>query len=403
MRQRHRDQHRARARPQARKRWSAGCRKVALAQTGYGHFFIEHNRGHHVRVATPEDPASSRARRELLGVPAADRARAACARLAPGGRAARARTAAAPGRCSNDVLNAWAMTVVLFAALVAVFGSACCRSCCSRRSSASRCSRSSTTSSTTACCARSARTAATSAPPRALAGTRTTSPRTCCSTTCSATPTTTPTRCAATRRCATSTRRRSCRPGYAAMIVLACIPPLWRRVMDPRVIAHYGGDVTRANIQPRRRAADARAATARRGVSAASRCPGCGYVYDEAAGAPARGLPAGHAVVRGPRRLACPDCGVREKVDFEPVGRRWRRGEPEDRGPEPVSRAARGAAARHAARRRRRRCCATALGRGDDGRGRPRRRREPADALQRVRLAARVRRRPTCCARPTAS
>ena len=34
--------------------------KVALAQSGYGHFFIEHNRGHHVRVATPEDPASSR-------------------------------------------------------------------------------------------------------------------------------------------------------------------------------------------------------------------------------------------------------------------------------------------------------------------------------------------------------
>ena len=33
---------------------------MALAQTGYGHFFIEHNRGHHVRVATPEDPASSR-------------------------------------------------------------------------------------------------------------------------------------------------------------------------------------------------------------------------------------------------------------------------------------------------------------------------------------------------------
>ncbi len=34
--------------------------RVALAQSGYGHFFIEHNRGHHVRVATPEDPASSR-------------------------------------------------------------------------------------------------------------------------------------------------------------------------------------------------------------------------------------------------------------------------------------------------------------------------------------------------------
>jgi hypothetical protein len=34
--------------------------KIALAPTGYGHFFVEHNRGHHVRVATPEDPASSR-------------------------------------------------------------------------------------------------------------------------------------------------------------------------------------------------------------------------------------------------------------------------------------------------------------------------------------------------------
>ena len=32
--------------------------KVALAQSAYGHFFIEHNRGHHGRVATPEDPAS---------------------------------------------------------------------------------------------------------------------------------------------------------------------------------------------------------------------------------------------------------------------------------------------------------------------------------------------------------
>ena len=42
---------------QACERWLS---KVALAQTGYGHFFIEHNRGHHVRVATPEDPASSR-------------------------------------------------------------------------------------------------------------------------------------------------------------------------------------------------------------------------------------------------------------------------------------------------------------------------------------------------------
>ncbi len=34
--------------------------KLALALTGYGHFNIEHNRGHHRDVATPVDPASSR-------------------------------------------------------------------------------------------------------------------------------------------------------------------------------------------------------------------------------------------------------------------------------------------------------------------------------------------------------
>lgn len=38
-------------------RWLA---KIVLAPTGYGHFFIEHNRGHHRDVATPADPASSR-------------------------------------------------------------------------------------------------------------------------------------------------------------------------------------------------------------------------------------------------------------------------------------------------------------------------------------------------------
>jgi alkane 1-monooxygenase len=34
--------------------------KIALAPTLYGHFFVEHNWGHHKRVSTPEDPASSR-------------------------------------------------------------------------------------------------------------------------------------------------------------------------------------------------------------------------------------------------------------------------------------------------------------------------------------------------------
>jgi alkane 1-monooxygenase len=34
--------------------------KICLAVPAYGHFCVEHNRGHHVLVATPEDPASSR-------------------------------------------------------------------------------------------------------------------------------------------------------------------------------------------------------------------------------------------------------------------------------------------------------------------------------------------------------
>ncbi|MCW2766204.1 MAG: alkane 1-monooxygenase, partial [Nocardioides sp.] len=42
---------------ESHERWLS---KIALMQSFYGHFYIEHNRGHHVRVATPEDPASSR-------------------------------------------------------------------------------------------------------------------------------------------------------------------------------------------------------------------------------------------------------------------------------------------------------------------------------------------------------
>ena len=38
-------------------RWLA---KIVLAVPAYAHFCIEHNRGHHTEVATPEDPASSR-------------------------------------------------------------------------------------------------------------------------------------------------------------------------------------------------------------------------------------------------------------------------------------------------------------------------------------------------------
>jgi alkane 1-monooxygenase len=39
------------------------------------------------------------------------------------------------------------------------------------------------------------------------------------------------------------------------MILLAYVPALWFRVMDPRVVAHYAGDVTRANLHPPHRQA----------------------------------------------------------------------------------------------------------------------------------------------------
>jgi alkane 1-monooxygenase len=35
--------------------------------------------------------------------------------------------------------------------------------------------------------------------------------------------------------------------GYATMMLLAIFPPLWRKVMDPRLAAHYDGDLSRAN------------------------------------------------------------------------------------------------------------------------------------------------------------
>nr|WP_284236147.1 alkane 1-monooxygenase [Mycolicibacterium sp. TUM20984] len=95
--------------------------KIALAQACYGHFFVAHNRGHHVRVATPEDPASSR-----MG----DNLYAFIARSAVGNvrsawwlerrRLARMRRSAWSLR--NDVLNGWLMSVALFGVLVFAFG-----------------------------------------------------------------------------------------------------------------------------------------------------------------------------------------------------------------------------------------------------------------------------------------
>jgi alkane 1-monooxygenase len=34
------------------------------------------------------------------------------------------------------------------------------------------------------------------------------------------------------------------------MVVLAFFPPLWRKVMDPRVLGHYNGDLSKVNVHP---------------------------------------------------------------------------------------------------------------------------------------------------------
>lgn len=105
-------------------RWLA---KITLAQTWYGHFYIEHNRGHHVRVATPEDPASGRfgetfwefLPRSVWGsVKSAVKLEAARIRRM-GKNPWDPRT-----YLINDVLNAWLMSIVLWGVLIAVFGPA---------------------------------------------------------------------------------------------------------------------------------------------------------------------------------------------------------------------------------------------------------------------------------------
>lgn len=95
--------------------------KVALAQTCYGHFFVEHNRGHHVWVATEKDPASSQMGESLYSfIP----------RSVTGGlrsawnieRIRLERAGISPWTLRNDVLNAWTLSVGLFAVLIGWFG-----------------------------------------------------------------------------------------------------------------------------------------------------------------------------------------------------------------------------------------------------------------------------------------
>ena len=51
------------------------------------------------------------------------------------------------------------------------------------------------------------------------------------------------------------------------------------------------------------------------------RCEVCDFVYDESTGAPREGFPPGTPWGDVPDDWCCPDCGVREKVDFVPLDR----------------------------------------------------------------------------------
>jgi alkane 1-monooxygenase len=104
----------------SRERAEKHLSKVALAQTCYGHFFVEHNRGHHVRVATAEDPASSRFRESLYAfIP-----RSVTGGLHSAWRLEADRLAAmrkSRWTLRNEVLNAWLMSAALFVGLACWF------------------------------------------------------------------------------------------------------------------------------------------------------------------------------------------------------------------------------------------------------------------------------------------
>jgi alkane 1-monooxygenase len=226
--------------------------RVALAQSAYGHFFIEHNRGHHVRVATPEDPASARLGESFWAF--LPRTVVGSLRSAWGLERTRlARAGHSPWTLRNDILGAWAMTVVLFAALVVAFGpvvlpylllQAVLGFCLLEvvnylehygllrgrredgryeRTRPEHSWNSNNVASNVLLYHLQRHSDHHANPVR---------------------------RYQALRHMDDAPQLPT---GYAGMILLAGVPPLWRSVMDRRLVEHYGGDVARANIAPRRR------------------------------------------------------------------------------------------------------------------------------------------------------
>jgi alkane 1-monooxygenase len=320
---------------ESHERWLS---KIALAQSFYGHFYIEHNRGHHVRVATPEDPASSRLGESFYQF----WPRTVFGSLKSAWRLEKRRYARRkqhPFRIGNDVLNAWLMSAVLWGAMIAWLGVGITpylliqavvgfsllevvnymehygmlrgRVGIGERQRYERVdpthSWNSNNVATNVLLYHLQRHSDHHANP--------------------------------TRRYQTlrDFEESPVLPtGYSGMIVLAIVPPIWRRVMDPRVLAHFDGDVSRANISPRKRdqllaryplpAAAHDVELGRDDIAGpvvaevlAARCPNCDYVYDVNAGDEHEGFAAGTAWADVPDSWCCPDCGVRDKLDFVPL------------------------------------------------------------------------------------
>jgi alkane 1-monooxygenase len=226
--------------------------KITLAQTCYGHFYIEHNRGHHVRVATPEDPASARfgetfwefLPRSVFGsLRSAWRLEA--QRLQ--------RLNKSSWQLSNDVLNAWLMSVVLWGVLIAVFGPALIPFVLiqavygfSMLESVNYLEhygllRQKTANGRYERCA----------PEHSWNSDHIVTNLFLYHLQRHSDHHANPTRRYQTLRSMAGSP--SLPSGYASLIGLTYFPPLWRKVMDHRVLAHYDGDITRINVQPRRR------------------------------------------------------------------------------------------------------------------------------------------------------
>lgn len=94
---------------------------MANAVSGYGHFCVEHNRGHHTWVATPEDPASARLNESVY----AFAAREIPGTLSRGFQHERERMekkGLSFWHWKNETLQGYAVTIVVDVTLIAAFG-----------------------------------------------------------------------------------------------------------------------------------------------------------------------------------------------------------------------------------------------------------------------------------------